>query len=154
MATPRPYNDLDANEILRRMASGETITAICKDEAMPSLTTVWEWQKASGDFAENYARARKMQAHAWANEQIDLADAPLIGRKTITETDPAGLVTVKEYVADNVERTRLMIDARRWAAARSNPEAWGDRLAHQMLDEKGQPARLEITVSRVERKKG
>jgi hypothetical protein len=40
-----------------------------------------------------------------------------------------------------------MVESRRWVAARQAPHRYGDRLAHQMLDDKGKPAKLEITVS-------
>jgi hypothetical protein len=54
--------------------------------------------------------------------------------------------------ADCVDRAKLMVESRRWVAARQAPHRYGDRLAHQMLDEKGRPAKLEITVTRVDGK--
>ncbi len=62
-------------------------------------------------------------------------------------------ITTKVLTADMVDRAKLQVDARKWYAARMAPHVYGDRLAHQMLDENGQPAKLEITVTRVARKR-
>lgn len=56
-------------------------------------------------------------------------------------------ITTRVLTADMVDRAKLRVESRRWVAARQAPQRYGDRLAHQMLDEKGRPAKLEITVS-------
>lgn len=35
-----------ADEICRRLVAGETLDAICSDETMPSVPTLWRWRKA------------------------------------------------------------------------------------------------------------
>lgn len=55
-------------------------------------------------------------------------------------------ITTKVMTADMVERTKLQIDARKWSASRTAPHKYGDRVAHQMLDEHGKPAKAGITV--------
>lgn len=61
-------------------------------------------------------------------------------------------ITTKVMTADMVDRAKLQVDARKWYAARMAPHVFGDRLAHQMLDEHGKPAAMEIRVTRVGRK--
>jgi hypothetical protein len=44
--------------ICERLATGETLLSICKEESMPPRRTVYEWLNADSEFAAQYARAR------------------------------------------------------------------------------------------------
>lgn len=47
-----------ADELLRRLSGGEPLAQICRDEHMPSVSTVSDWKKAHPDFAERFGTAR------------------------------------------------------------------------------------------------
>jgi hypothetical protein len=47
-----------ADEICERLGNGEPLAQICRDEKMPSLSTVYRWQEEREDFSGNIARAR------------------------------------------------------------------------------------------------
>lgn len=51
------YTPAKAKEILRRLASGETLTSICRDMQIPP-STVYQWTVDRNDFAVDFARAR------------------------------------------------------------------------------------------------
>ena len=55
-------------------------------------------------------------------------------------------ITTKVLTADMVDRAKLRVESRRWVAARTAPHRYGDRLAHQMLDEHGKPAKAAGVV--------
>lgn len=105
------YTRALADEICRRLSEGETLQAICREAHVPSIGTVLGWVTDDRDgFAERYARAREAQAHVYAGEIVDLADAG-------------------EARMANVELLRVRIDARKWFAAKVLPKKYGDRVA-------------------------
>jgi hypothetical protein len=104
---PSGYNVEQADRICRRIAQGEGVAAICKDDDMPCAVTVYAWLRRRPDFAEMYARAREMQAH----HKFDLA-------WEIARSAKPG----------NVEVARLQIGVIRWQAARLAPHKYGERL--------------------------
>lgn len=134
------YDETMAQEVCARIADGEPLTKVCRDGHLPSIMTVYRWMEDNSEFRESYARARRIQAHAWASEIIELADIPRPGDR-IEVKDEAGVVSHKTVTADMVERSKLQVQARQWLVARLHPEMYGDRLAHQMLDEKGKPTK-------------
>lgn len=78
-----------------------------------------------------------------------------VGQLTVT-SDMVGMtlqiqacpptVVNKVQVRDNTERTKIQVDVGKFIAARVSPAKYGERLAHQMLDENGNPAKAGITV--------
>lgn len=104
---PSIYTDELANEICERIANGESLIQICRDENMPSRETVRRWCDESSQFCGMYAHAREQQAHYFVDEMIEIADKVL--------EDSAA-----------VQKARLQIDTRKWAAAKLNKAAYGD----------------------------
>src|SRR6516225_264540 len=91
-----------------------------------------------------YTRAREAQADKFFREIIEIADDA--SRDYVATSDGKRIVD-----HENIQRSRLRVDARKWAAARLAPKKYGDRIEH---DHKGglnfQPAIL-IQVSGGER---
>lgn len=94
-----------ADEICEKLADGQSLRSICREDGMPTTSTVCKWLTLLPAFAEQYARAREMQADALADEITDIADN-LTG-------DP--------------QRDRLRVDARKWAASKLKPRKYGDK---------------------------
>ena len=72
---------------------------------MPALTTVYQWRHAHPEFAAAYAIAREDQADTLAADIVRIAD---------TEPD--------------ANRARVMVDARKWIAAKLKPRHYSDRV--------------------------
>src|ERR1700686_2952506 len=74
------YSDAVADEILTRLAAGETLRGICKSEGMPDPALVVAWQTPDRrefrgpEFAQRYARSRIDQLESWADQCILIAD--------------------------------------------------------------------------------
>jgi hypothetical protein len=101
---------------------------------------IWESMRNPSDFRDRYARAREEQADKLFREIIEIADDA--SGDYVTTSDGKRIVD-----HENIQRSRLRVDARKWAAARLAPKKYGDRISH---DVKGpgpnfQPAIL-ITV--------
>jgi hypothetical protein len=103
--TPVEYTPETAKEICKMLEAGLTLTQICQIPEMPHISTVYDWQDAFPDFAENYARARARQADTLANRVLDEAmnshDAPI---------------------------GRLRMDALKWYASKLAPKKYGDKV--------------------------
>jgi len=106
MGRPSIYSDELAAEIFERLASGESLNAICRDAHMPTRQAVHEWIADNrAGFGDKYARARAAQADHYADEIIEIVD---------TETDPV--------------RARVRMDGRKWVASKLAPRKYGEKL--------------------------
>lgn len=59
---PTIYTQKLVETILNRIATGESLEAICRDDDMPTVVTVFDWRKTKKEFSKAYTRARKLQA--------------------------------------------------------------------------------------------
>lgn len=148
---PSDYTPELGREICRRVATGLPIWELTLAEDMPSRSAVFNWLHEGSfapagdlrDFVDMYARAKASAAEA----DDDFADrvARDGGRDIIVE-DHDGL-RVEKVDHEHIKRSKLIVEELRWRRARRAPLKFGDRIAHQQLDEHGKPAKLEITVS-------
>ncbi len=79
-------NELE-DDILSRIACGESLRGICAEDGMPNISTVIRWLAADEDFARKYTRAREMQAEILADEMLDIADNDKSDRIDIKDKD-------------------------------------------------------------------
>lgn len=123
MARPTIYSEELSALICARLASGEPLVRICKDEEMPGTSTVYRWLAASQEFRDMYARAREDQADTLADEIIEIAD------------DGANDTYTKDGIEltnhDVIARSKLRVDARKWIAAKLKPRKYGDKVEHE-----------------------
>ena len=137
MAKGNRYTKAIADKICARIADGESLNAICKDSNMPHRHTVMEWALGQvkvadkANFPDKYARARKAQADAFADEIVDIAD---------TEPDP--------------NKARIRIDARKWVAGKQRPKKYGDRSKLEVTGEDGNPIENHFVIEFVSSKDG
>ena len=112
---PSAYTKAKATEICQRMACGESLRSICKDDHLPVISTVMLW--VAGDkygFSEQYDKACRARAHYWADELLDIADN---GTNDFVERD-GGYKTDQEAI----QRSRLRVDARKWLLSKMLPK--------------------------------
>lgn len=122
MGRPSDYTPEIALAICERLVGKESLRKICLDEDMPSTTSVFRWLEAHESFREQYARAREMQADAFADEMTDIADTPMVGQtKKITED---GVEITEE---DMLGHRKLQIDTRKWIASKLKPKKYGEK---------------------------
>jgi hypothetical protein len=106
MAAKRKYDRAKVMAaICEHIADGESLRSICETSDMPSRKVVFEWIDDDPAIRDQYARAMSMRAEKYADEVVHISD-----------TDP------------DVNRARVRIDARKWAAGKLAPAKYGDRL--------------------------
>src|SRR5262245_11654904 len=108
---PSLYTPELAALICERIAGGESLALITREDAFPSYPTVMDWLKINADFAFMYHQARQDQADTLADEIISIADS------VWDCTDNA-----------RVNAARLAVDARKWVASKLKPKVYGDRV--------------------------
>ena len=110
MGRPSSFNQKTADEICERMAVGESLRKICRDNHMPAKSTVFKWCGDFNTFSDQYALARQAQADAYFDDAVDIAD---------------NATAAKAHVA------RLQVDVRKWAAGKLAPRKYGEKVALQ-----------------------
>ena len=120
---PSLYTEALAAEICWRLAEGETLRSVCRDKAMPEKATILRWlaDKKKADFREQYVYAREMQADALFDEALEIAD----DASGDWSTDKDGKKVLDH---ENIQRSRLRVDTRKWAAGKMAPKKYGDKL--------------------------
>lgn len=96
-------------DILKRIAHGESLRAICRDDGMPGISTVYEWIEADSDFRNKYAGARARQADTLVDSFDDLESQVLSG-----ELKP--------------DAAKVVLWSRQWRAAKLRPKVYGEKL--------------------------
>ena len=104
MGRPSLYSDEMAKRICEYLIKGNPLVPEkLREEGLPEPTTIFRWLAKHEGFRRDYAHAREMQAHVYADETIMIADA-----------------------CEDAAKARVQIDARKWHASHTNPKVWGD----------------------------
>jgi hypothetical protein len=154
---PSTYSEQVVETICSRLAEGEPLAVICREEGMPSRTTVWEWERAHEGVSERIARAREAGEEQIAADCLRIADTPLEGvvekYEPVTIDNPDGpegpAVTefrlTERRVEDMLGHRKLQIDTRLKLLAKWNPRKWGDRTT--LAGDPDSPIRTEAVVN-------
>lgn len=124
---PSIYSEAIATEICNRIMVGESLKAICRDAHIPDITTILNWllRPAPNEFVLRYKKAREMQAESFVDEIVDIADDAHGDHEIRIKPDGTYYVHVN---AEGVNRARLRIQTRQWAAGRLAPAKYGDKI--------------------------
>lgn len=117
-------------KICERLASGESLRSICRDNDMPAMSTVMLAVVYDRDgFSEHYMRAREAAGFSHADMVVDLAT-----RATDGEIDP--------------NAARAAMTGMIWAAERMAPKKHSPRqdINHQSDDGSMTPRKIEIVA--------
>lgn len=130
---PTSYTEALALQICERLASGQPLVKMCREETMPHVATVYRWLLESEPFRDMYARAREDQADTLADEIQAIADEPMMGERVTVKGK--GKKRTREVVSgDMIDHRRLRVDARKWIAAKLKPRVYSERTTLQNPD--------------------
>ncbi|PAY07176.1 hypothetical protein CK489_15360 [Bradyrhizobium sp. UFLA03-84] len=137
---PTTYTEEIAKVILQRLTEGQTLRAVCRDEALPAESTVRTWALEDREgFAVRYRAAREIGYHTMADEVLELADD---GRNDWIEQQGEGDQKTYKLNGEHVQRSRLRFDARRWLLSKALPKIYGDKL--ELAGDKDAPLTVVI----------
>lgn len=137
---PSTYTPAVAVKICDRIANGETLRAICRDEEMPPWQTVYGWISIYPDFSERIARAREAGFDAIAEQCLDIADE---GAFDITEADDGRLIVDHEAI----QRSKLRVETRLKLLSKWSPKKYGERIQQDIGNQDDKPFKTDSTVT-------
>lgn len=114
------YRPDAANEIVQRVAEGETLTKVCKSLGL-DVPSVWRWTRKHSEFNQDLRDARELSAHASADKAQDILEQPI----------PDELYSVQGAANAEISRRREIAQHLRWKASKAMPQVYSDR---QQLD--------------------
>jgi len=99
-------------EVLKAIEGGDSLRYACSVQGLDPSTFLM-WVDASVELSQQYARARELQAEFYADEIIRIADS-----------------------AQDAQKARLQVDARKWIASKLLPKKYGDKVDVTSKDER------------------
>lgn len=117
------------NEICDRISEGESMSEICCDLHLPHRLTVLRWlredEASNGPLRNSYAQAKEAYADLMA-EKIRVESETERPTESVSNSAKMGPMVTK---SDNVQRSKLIVEALKWTMAKTAPKKWGDRIA-------------------------
>lgn len=129
------------DSICERIAQGETLSAICRGEGMPSKRTFDRWCTADPELAKLKAEAREAGEEAIADDCLSIADERE-GKAIMADGQEVAVV----FDPTAVQRNKLRIWTRLELLKKWNPKKWGDKVQHGGAHDLP-PIRSERTLS-------
>lgn len=105
---PTIYTPELAQEICQRVADGESLLSISKDEKMPVRSTIHEWLLTRTEFSDKYNDAVNVRTENMFDELEKIADLP--------------------DEQESPMRSRLRVDTRKWYLSKVMPKKYGDKV--------------------------
>jgi len=126
---PSDYTDDLADLICERLATGESLRAMCRDDdVLPCERTVYRWLLSNQDFCQKYARAREFQSEPHLEDIIEIAD--------------------RDDLEPNDKKVR--IDTRKWAMSKLAPKKYGDKIQQEIVGANGGAIQVNTTAMSAE----
>lgn len=143
MGRPSGFSQQLADDICARLAVGDSLREICRDEGMPEARSVFRWLAANESFCQQYARAKQAGVEAMAEEIIDIADNGSNDWMERNDKDNAGWI----YNGEAARRSQIRIDARKWLLSKLAAKKYGDKLS--VGGDPDSPLALQIIERRI-----
>ncbi|ELF7891071.1 DNA packaging protein [Salmonella enterica] len=126
---PSDYTEELAEIICLRLAEGESLRSVCRDDGMPSKQAVLRWLARNESFRAQYVRAKEEGAEAIAEELFDIADDGT--NDWMDKLDKDGEAIGYQLNGEHVQRSKLRIDTRKWYLSKIMPKKYGDRIQYE-----------------------
>tara|TARA_R110000744_G_scaffold246942_1_gene363473 strand:- start:36140 stop:36655 length:516 start_codon:yes stop_codon:yes gene_type:complete len=130
---PTDYSLELSDVICERLAGGESMRSIGRDESMPAVRTMFRWLREKEEFKHQYEIAKEESADGLVEEMLEIADE---SSNDYMDKLMKNGETVRVLDAEHVQRSRLRIDVRKWSASKLKPKKYGDKqhVEHQAAD--------------------
>lgn len=127
MARPTIFTEKLGQSICERIANGESLRDIVKDENMPSSSTVFRWllDEEKKEFWEQYEKARNIQAELMFEELLEIADDGQNDWMEKEYKDGSSYITMNP---EHFGRSRLRVDTRKWYLSKVLPKKFGEKM--------------------------
>ena len=115
---PTRYTKVMGEEICTRLADGESLRSICRDDHIANRANVFRWLLSDSDiysrFRDQYALAREIQSECLIDDIFDISDDG--GNDWMERNDPSN--PGYDLNGESLGRSRLRVDTRKWYAGK------------------------------------
>jgi len=136
---PSTFTQEIADEICRRLAKGEPLAQICRDDHMPAVRTVSHWKEASEAFKADFACAREEGFDQIASDCLDIADE--------TSNDTLSTEHGDRPNTEWISRSKLRIETRLKLLAKWDPKRYGDKVDVNHGGQDGNPVNMNWQIN-------
>jgi hypothetical protein len=142
MGRPTKYTKALGEKICERIASGESLNSICRDDGYPHKVTIMRWLLSESDiytnFRNQYAIARQIQYEFMADDIMDIADDSRNDWMQREDPNNPGF----NFNGEAVARSRLRVDSRKWFLSKVLP-----KFKDKQDETPQQPSAINITFT-------
>jgi hypothetical protein len=124
---PSEYTVEMADVICSQLADGDSMRTVCKPDHMPNKTTVFRWIRTYEEFRNQYARAKEESADSLTDEMLDISD-----NANNDWMEAGGDSEGYKLNGENIQRSKLRIDTRKWLASKLKPKKYGDKIQQEI----------------------
>lgn len=136
---PTLYSEELADVICERLADGESMRSISRDDGMPAMSTLFKWLREIESFSQQYARAKEECADMYAEDVIEIADNAANDWMENNDPENPGF----RLNGEHIQRSRLRVDARKWIAGKLKPKKYGEKVSQEISGPEGKPIQTE-----------
>lgn len=124
------YNKEEIETIFKKILNhisvdGMAIRNVLKLDGTPSNETFFKWLEEDEEKSKRYARACEERADLMFEDILHIADDTSRDTKTVDLGDGVEIETLN---SEAIQRSRLRVDARKWALSKMNPKKYGDKI--------------------------
>ncbi len=125
MAYTKEEKEKVFTEVCRRIAiEGDSLRKVLRAKEMPSSQTFFKWMSEDPSKTKRYAYACNERADIIFEDILHIADDVSKDTKTVN-VDGIETETINK---ENIQRSRLRVDARKWMLSKMIPKKYGDKL--------------------------
>lgn len=130
-----------ADEICERLAQGEPLRKICRDDRMPTWQTIYRWMAENADLSNRIAHAREAGFDAIAEECLEIADETAFDTVSTEHGDRAN--------TEWISRSKLRVETRLKLLAKWDPKRYGDKITNELTGPGGGPVEFTGITRRI-----
>ena len=130
------------NDICDLIINGKSLRTALKIIDNPiSGSTFFEWIRFDGEKSKQYARATEERAELMFEDMFDIADD---STDDFIQTEGG-----RKLNSENIQRSKLRVDTRRWALSKMQPKKYGDKLDITSDGEKIEHQQIPLTADQI-----
>ena len=137
---PTDYTPEYAARICERLSDGKSLRAVCREEGMPAMSTVWLWVGKYPDVSHQSANAKQAGLEALAEDLLELSDDGQNDWMENNDPENPGY----RLNGEHIQRSKLRVDTRKWLLSKLVPKKYGDKMTQEHV---GNP--LTVLISQI-----
>lgn len=115
------------DDICNEIQTGKSLRSVLKNEGMPNTQAFYDWIDSDAEKSKQYVRACEARADSIFEDILDIAD----DSTNDTQFIDIGDVEIEKTNQENIQRSRLRVDARKWMLGKMNPKKYGDKIQNE-----------------------